>query len=119
MVKSEKSRDLPKRINIVTTFFQYLLYCNVSRSLFEKDKMLLSLLICSTNLLRENLMDRDEWNFFLAGPTSTAKIPEHNPSKWLSEKLWNEMGYLSKFPAFSVRSKCCYNFPFMVHKLIS
>ncbi|KAG0563633.1 hypothetical protein KC19_8G047000 [Ceratodon purpureus] len=100
MAKSEKSKDLVKRIDTMNTFFQYLLYCNVSRSLFEKDKMLLSLLICSTNLRREGLMDSDEWNFFLSGPTSTARFPEPNPSKWLSDKLWNEMGYLSQLPAF-------------------
>lgn len=102
MVKSEKSRDLPKRISILNDYFQYLLYCNLSRSLFEKDKMLLSLLINSTNMSREGTLDQDEWTFFLAGPSSTAKVPEPNPSKWLSDKLWNEMVWLSKLPAFVV-----------------
>ncbi|XP_073386521.1 uncharacterized protein [Physcomitrium patens] len=101
MVKSEKSKDLQKRIAILNDFFQYMLYCNVARSLFEKDKMLLSLLICTTNMRREGHFDEQEWRFFLAGPSSTSKVPEPNTSKWLSDKLWNEMVKLSKFPAFS------------------
>lgn len=106
MVKSEKSKDLQKRIAILNDFFQYMLYCNVARSLFEKDKMLLSLLICTTNMRREGHFDEQEWRFFLAGPSSTSKVPEPNTSKWLSDKLWNEMVKLSKFPAFSVRFHC-------------
>lgn len=110
MVKSEKSKDLPKRIAILNDYFQYLLYCNVARSLFEKDKMLLSLLLNTTNMTREGTMDPDEWTFFLAGPSSTAKVPEPNPSKWLSDKLWNEMVWLSRLPAFKVRSMKLYSY---------
>lgn len=114
MMKSEKSNDLPTRIKILNNFFTYLLYCNVARSLFEKDKMLLSFLICATNMRGAGELDEVEWGFFLSGPSATQKTTKPNPSQWLSEKLWNEMVHLSTLPAFAVQDNLNPSEPFLV-----
>lgn len=114
MMKSEKSDDLPTRIKILNNFFTYLLYCNVARSLFEKDKMLLSFLICATNMRGAAELDEVEWAFFLSGPSATHKTTKPNPSQWLSEKLWNEMVHLSTLPAFVVQDNLHPSEPFLV-----
>ncbi|CAK9228319.1 unnamed protein product [Sphagnum troendelagicum] len=100
MEASNKSADLDTRISTLNDFFTYLLYCNVARSLFQKDKLLLTFSICITNLRGQGKLDIEEWNFLLSGAVSTEKTTKANPSAWLSDKLWNEMVQLSKLASF-------------------
>lgn len=102
MRDSEKSTNLAKRLEILNTFFTYLLYCNISRSLFEKDKMLLSFLICATIWLKQGKIIHEEFTFFVIGGLTLSGEQPKNPVKWLADKLWLEMINLSSIPNFTV-----------------
>ncbi|CAG0901217.1 unnamed protein product, partial [Cyprideis torosa] len=98
---SNKSKILEKRLQYLSDHFTYSLYSNVCRSLFEKDKLLFSFLLCSNLLLERGSLPRQEFMFFLTGGVgvSSGEIP--NPaSKWLSEKSWNEICRLADFTGF-------------------
>lgn len=40
-------------------------------------------------LFGDNLLDRKEWRFFLAGPSGAIDVPK-NPTDWLGDLEWAE-----------------------------
>lgn len=94
IANSEKSSDLDQRLVHLNKHFTYSLYCNVCRSLFEKDKLLFSLLLCTAIMNRNQELVANEWRFLLTGGVSLSQEadPRKNPApQWLSEKSWNEL----------------------------
>uniref|UniRef100_A0A8C3L4P8 Dynein axonemal heavy chain 12 n=1 Tax=Chrysolophus pictus TaxID=9089 RepID=A0A8C3L4P8_CHRPC len=96
---SNKSKILEKRLRYLTDHFTYNLYCNVCRSLFEKDKLLFSFLLCCNLLMAKNEIERQEFMFLLtAGVGLKNKYKNPDPS-WLPDKSWDELCRASEIPA--------------------
>lgn len=96
---TEKIDDVPLRLLDLKKYFTNSLYENICRSLFEKDKLLFSLLL-GINLKKEELeVTPTEWMFFLTGGVSLGN-PIAKPADWLPSKCWDELCRLSAFDAF-------------------
>nr|XP_026690532.1 dynein heavy chain 12, axonemal isoform X1 [Ciona intestinalis] len=100
IMDSNKSKILEKRLRYLTDHFTYNLYCNVCRSLFEKDKLLFSLILCSNLTLAKGELSRDEFLFFLTGGVGLENKRANPDSSWLSDKSWDEICRMKDLPAF-------------------
>ena len=76
------------RIANLNKIFTKNLYENVCRSLFEKDKLLFSFVICYKIIVGTtgnlNKIPETQWRYFLAGPSGDVEIPT-NPTKWINK----------------------------------
>ncbi|XP_065540385.1 dynein axonemal heavy chain 3 [Lathamus discolor] len=91
IAKSKKSEDLEERIKNITEHFTVSIYNNVCRSLFEKDKLLFSLLLTIGIMKGKDQIDDEVWHFLLTGGVALGN-PHPNPAPdWLSEKSWAEL----------------------------
>uniref|UniRef100_A0A8C3YTD1 Dynein axonemal heavy chain 12 n=1 Tax=Catagonus wagneri TaxID=51154 RepID=A0A8C3YTD1_9CETA len=109
-IMDNKSKILEKRLRYLNDHFTYNLYCNICRSLFEKDKLLFSFLLCANLLLAKKEIEYHELMFLLTGGVSL-KSAEKNPDpSWLQDKSWEEICRASEFPAFEgLRDHFCDN----------
>ncbi|OCT61613.1 dynein heavy chain 3, axonemal [Xenopus laevis] len=91
LAHSKKSENLHERIENIIGHFTISTYNNVCRSLFEKDKLLFSLLLTIGIMKGEGKVNDDVWRFLLTGGIALDN-PYPNPaSMWLSDKSWAEI----------------------------
>lgn len=87
---STKSSVLDERLAILLDETTTAVYTNVSRGLFEKDKLVFSFMLCAEILKLNNVITNSEWIFLLRGvPLTDKKRPPKPDCKWLSDASWN------------------------------
>lgn len=78
------------------------MYSNICRSLFEKDKLLLSFLLCTRMLEFKKEISSEDYRFLLTGGLNMdEELPEKPDIEWLNTKMWGEICRLSKIPGYS------------------
>jgi len=93
--RAEKTFDKEVRLESLQDTFTYILYVNVCRSLFAKDKLLFSFLLCTKIMLSRKQLKQGDLRFFLQGSTALELAKPKPNASWLSEKIWKEMLALS------------------------
>lgn len=102
IASADPSEIFKERLENLKKYFLYSLYSNICRSLFEKDKLVFSMLLASRLMEFKHELDNDHWRFFLTGGIS---LDDHLPpapadSTWLSAKSWAEIVRLSALNKF-------------------
>ena len=92
---SEPSSDLAIRLANLDKYFSYFLYKMVCRSLFEKDKLLFSFLLCTRMMRSSGALSSDDFRFLLTGGIAVTKPPPNPFESWLVEKSWGEVSRMS------------------------
>ena len=92
---SEPSSDLETRLANLDKYFMYFLYKMVCRSLFEKDKLLFSFLLCTRMMRASGKLAADDFRFLLTGGIAVTKPPPNPFEAWLAEKSWGEISRMS------------------------
>ncbi|XP_058476444.1 dynein axonemal heavy chain 3-like [Solea solea] len=91
IAESTESDDVDERIANIVEHFTLCIYKNVCRSLFEKDKLLFSLLLTVGIMQGKGKVDDEVWRFLLTGGIALDN-PHPNPGpEWLSDKSWSEI----------------------------
>jgi len=88
---SDKNDDLDKRITLINDHFTYAIYLNVCRSLFEKDKLLFSFVLCVSLMKGRNEIDDGEWRFLLTGGVGVGSDAPNPAPDWLPSGQWAEI----------------------------
>lgn len=91
ILKAPKSTVLAERLHNLCEFFTKSVYENVCRSLFEKDKLVFSFVMCLGIMKSKGRIDDSLLIFFLTGGVGLDN-PHPNPApSWLSDKSWAEI----------------------------
>lgn len=99
IANSPGSTALKERIKSLNNYFTDNIYKNVCRSLFEKDKLLFSFILCINLSKNKGDIDESVWRFLLTGGVALDN-PHPNPcASWLGEKYWSEIVRASSLPA--------------------
>ncbi|EAS00969.2 dynein heavy chain (macronuclear) [Tetrahymena thermophila SB210] len=100
--QAELSDVFTQRLENLKNYFLYSLYSNICRSLFEKDKLVFSMLLASRLMEFRHELDNEHWRFFMTGGISLDENlpPQPQDAAWISAKSWAEIVRLSALKHF-------------------
>jgi dynein heavy chain, axonemal len=99
--QANRSDILTQRLENLKGYFTYSFYQNVSRSLFEKHKLMFSFFLCVRLKEQRGEVDAAEFRFLLQGPALVADAADNPDPSWITPSTWNDWYYLDKtFAAF-------------------
>ncbi|XP_017847923.1 dynein heavy chain 10, axonemal [Drosophila busckii] len=86
---------LSKRLNNIIKTLTENVYSYGCTGIFERHKLLFSFQIATKLAQRDGILSQAEIDFFIKGSIALTKSERTNPSKWLSEKSWEDVLKLS------------------------
>ncbi|XP_037940546.1 dynein heavy chain 3, axonemal-like [Teleopsis dalmanni] len=98
IAKAAKSNVLSERLNNLNNYFTKSIYQNVCRSLFEKHKLVISLVMCLGIMVSVERVNKAHLLFFLTGGVGLGSLPPNPASSWLPEKSWAQVARASDLP---------------------
>uniref|UniRef100_A0A336M3T0 CSON009294 protein n=1 Tax=Culicoides sonorensis TaxID=179676 RepID=A0A336M3T0_CULSO len=99
--KAPKTDNLTERLSYLNSFFTKSIYKNVCRSLFEKDKLVFSMVLTVGLLRAKGEINDETLSFFLTGGVALNNTFENPAPQWLSDKSWGEIVRASEVPTLS------------------
>jgi len=96
IMASEKSDDLEERLGFLNKEFLESLYRNICRSLFERDKLIFSMLLTIKLMEMSNEIVNEELRFLLTGGVALGDQLPDKPGDWVSDKMWGEISRLNR-----------------------
>ncbi|KAK7201712.1 dynein heavy chain [Novymonas esmeraldas] len=88
--QASRSDDLAQRLENLKEYFTYSFYQNVSRSLFEKHKLMFSFYLCVGLLDQRGQIDAAEFRFLLQGPALPSGAHDNPDPSWITSTTWND-----------------------------
>lgn len=111
--EAEKSPNLSERLDNIINYSTLVIYENICRGLFEKDKLLFSSCICF-QIMRQSAKIHDlEWNFFMRGPGAVSKStqPPNPYPEEISEPAWDLVYTIEQKMLFKATAEEAGDFP--------
>lgn len=93
---AKKSKELEKRLEYLKSTMTRNLYNNVCRSLFEKDKLLFSFVLCTKVQVNDQLLDAELFDFLLLNGRPNLDITQNPDKDWVSDKMWDDINRLEQ-----------------------
>lgn len=86
---AKKSNVLDERLDYLSKEMTEVIYTNICRGLFEKDKIIFSVLLAVRILIQKEVIHQSEWSLLLKGPGMLINPNENPLPKIITSNSWN------------------------------